>query len=75
MYALLLAAAVFVAVPPPASRATGGASAAARLHGKVTDFHGNPLAGVRVTVVEFSRLVQTRSGGQLRANRPAERHL
>lgn len=57
MHALLLAAAVFVAVPPPASTVAG--ELAGRLHGKVTDFHGNPLAGVRVTVVEFSRLVLT----------------
>ena len=39
------------------------ALASASVHGKVTDFHGNPLANVRVTVVEFSRLVLTDQEG------------
>ncbi len=62
MYALLFAAAVASAALPDTAASTPVPDAA-RLHGKVTDFHGNPLAGVRVTVAEFSRLVLTDQEG------------
>ena len=62
MYTLLLA----VAVASAAANGSAGLPAradAAQLRGKVTDFHGNPLASVRVTVVEFSRMVLTDQEG------------
>ncbi len=58
MYTLLLAVAV-----ASASASSSTPVDAAQLRGKVTDFHGNPLANVRVTVVEFSRLVLTDQEG------------
>ena len=74
MYTLLLAAAVASAALPD-SAASAPVPMPARLHGKVTDFHGNPLAGVRVTVAEFSRLVLTDQEGNYALGQPAERHL
>ncbi len=62
MYSLLLAA-VVASAAAPAPGAFPAEAHAGRLHGRVTDFHGNPLAGVRITVVEFSRIAQTDNDG------------
>lgn len=62
MLAMLLAATV-ISADAPAPRIVPAHADAGRLHGKVTDFHGNPLADVRVTIAEFSRLVLTDQAG------------
>ena len=62
MYALLLAVATAFTAAPGSADTTHGVLTGL-LHGKVTDFHGNPLSGVRITVVEFSRVAQTDADG------------
>jgi hypothetical protein len=67
----VLATALAVATASPRDT-TPTAVEATRLHGRVTNFHGNPLADARVTVVEISRSALTdQEGGYVITALPA----